>query len=118
MVKKMNYSRIKTLNIFTVLCYAEDGLRECIYKKKMITYILNFKDHGKRDIFFESEVILFLNELPDIVINDLLNYVNINENKELSKWMYSDNIYNDEYFLNYQKNKQETDKRLKQYLLK
>ena len=79
MVKKMNYSRIKTLNIFTVLCYAEDGLRECIYKKKMITYILNFKDHGKRDIFFESEVILFLNELPDIVINDLLNYVNIND---------------------------------------
>ena len=117
MVRRLNSSRMKTLNIYRLLCDSPDGIRESIYKRKMITYIMNINDKSKSDIFFESEEILFLQDLPQIVINNLLNYAIMNKNTRLREWIYSDNNPDDEYFLNYEKNKREFEKNFKEYIL-
>ena len=41
----------------------------------------------------------------------------MNKNTRLREWIYSDNNPDDEYFLNYEKNKREFEKNFKEYIL-
>ena len=104
---------MNTVSEYFIFYSSPDGLREFIFEKKTITYIKKWNDNNQM-ILFESKEIIFLNQLHDIVISHLINYITVNNNKENNKinnnieflhlWSYSDSLTNPEYFLEIKKN--------------
>jgi len=107
-----NRNLMNTFCEYFIFSSSPDGLREFIFEKKTITYIKKWNDINNKMVLFESKEIMFLNQLPDIVISNLINYITVNNNKIdndiefVKKWSYSDSSTNPEYFLEIKKNQE------------